>query len=194
MAEMFDSLEPDNKMRVGQVTTPAGWLEAESGNELVATRHRGSPLSDGVGRMCAAPLSGDNARTLTPDDCKTVVHFSGGFASRFLPSKAQSTDDDDDTPQSSSSTSSTGDPMTAIPVQHVPLHSKGYDPGRPYTDTSRVSHKILGTSLRATNAAASSAGQSGQCRLPPCLHIPLHTTRACIKQNFHLVTQVTPAH
>ena len=44
------------------------------------------------------------------------------------------------------------------------------------------------------NAAASSAGQSGQCRLPPCLHIPLHTIRVCIKLIFHLVTQVTPTH
>ena len=88
MEEMFASSGVSNKMRDSQVTTPAGWLEAESGNELVATRHRGSPLSDGVGRMCVASLSGDNDRTLTPDDSKTVVHFSGGFTSRFLPSKA----------------------------------------------------------------------------------------------------------
>ena len=81
MAEMFDSSEPDNKMRVGQVTTLAVGLEAESGNELVATRHRGSPLSDDVGRLCAAPLSGDNARyqEITPVLCHQVFQDSRAF-------------------------------------------------------------------------------------------------------------------
>ena len=43
------------------------------------------------------------------------------------------------------STKQFGDPTTAILAQQVTLHSNGYDPGRPYTDTSLVSHKILGT-------------------------------------------------
>ena len=123
MAEMFDSSEQDNKMRVGQVTTPVVGLEEESGNELVATWHRGSPLSDDVGRLCAAPLSGDNARTLTSGDCKTVAHFSGDCASRFLPSKVQSTDDDNNTPLLSILTFSKGDPTTAILDQQLTLHS-----------------------------------------------------------------------
>ena len=162
MAEMFDSSEPDNKMRVGQVTTLAVGLEAESGNELVATRHRGSPLSDDVGRLCAAPLSGDNARTLTSGDCKTAVHFSGGLASRFLPSKAQSTDDDDNAPTLSSLTFSKDDPTTAVLSQQLPLHSTGHDPGRPYANLLLVSDETPDTSLCATNAAAPPAGQSGQ--------------------------------
>jgi hypothetical protein len=159
MVEMFDSSEPGNKMRDGQVTSPAVRLEEESGKELVATCHRGSPLSDGVGRICVVPLSGDNARTLRPDDWKTVVHFSGDFAPRFLSSKAQSTDDD--IPKLISSAFSMNDPVTTMSPPSVHLHGAGRNTRpMPFTvqiidDTTVLSSSDLSTNDPLTTMSSS---------------------------------------
>ena len=168
MAERYGLSGLNEKGRDGQAMRAAEGLDAEAGQELVATRHRGYPPSaDDSEKICAArpPDAGGLPRILDSHGCDAVVHYSGDQnVSRPLPLPmgVQFIRENDEIPILSRLALSMDHQTAAICAATKPNHAN--TSGSPRTDAVLAPNKLLNAPLHTLGLTASQVGLPEQLR------------------------------